>query len=128
MKIIKSKNLKYLKNIIFSKPFSYSEYAKLQINAKYVFSDSGSITEESSIMGFKSINLRNTNERQEGMTYGTVPMSHFNINTIDQILKIKKKKITIIDEYKSQNFSAVFYNILLSYFDYINENTWRLER
>lgn len=128
MKKIKSKKLKNLKNIIFSKPFSYSDYAKLQINAKYVFSDSGSITEESSIMGFKSINLRNTNERQEGMTHGTVPMSHFNINTIDQILKIKKKKITIIDEYKSPNFSDVFYNILMSYFNYINENTWRLER
>ena len=108
MKIIKSKNLKYLKNIIFSIPFSYSEYAKLQINAKYVFSDSGSITEESSIMGFKSINLRNTNERQEGMTYGTVPMSHFNINTIDQILKIKKKKLLLLMNINPKTFLLYF--------------------
>ncbi len=128
MKKIKNKSLKNINNIIFSKPFSYSEYAKLQINAKYVFSDSGSITEETSIMGLNSINLRNTNERQEGMTYGAVPMSHFNLRNIEQVLINTKKKNVSIEEYNSPNFSEAFYNILLSYVDYINENNWRLER
>ena len=129
MKKINQTKLKNFKNIIFSQPFSYTDYSNLQINAKYVLSDSGSITEETSIMGLKSINLRNTNERQEGMSFGTVPMTLFNIDIINQILKNNKPNIQReVDDYESINFSEVFYNILISYIDYVKENTWRLER
>ena len=84
---------KNLKNIVFSEPFSYFDYVNLQINSNFVLSDSGSITEEASIMGLNAINLRNTNERQEGMSYGVVPMTHFDIELIEQVLSFKVKKV-----------------------------------
>lgn len=121
---------KNLRKVIFSEPFSYSDYANLQINAEFVLSDSGSITEEASIMGLSAINLRNTNERQEGMSYGMAPMTHFDTNLIDQILK-NKRRINVANEvkdYVSENFSEVFYNLLISYINYIRENTWKSER
>ena len=70
------------------------DYSNLQIHSGCVLSDSGSITEESNIMNFKAINLRSTNERQEGFEYGAVPMTHFNIEVIDKLLSMKKRKKT----------------------------------
>jgi UDP-N-acetylglucosamine 2-epimerase len=128
IKKLKKFNLKKIKNIIFAKPFSYTDYCCLQINSKIVFSDSGSITEEANIMNFRAINLRSTNERQEGMNFGAVPMVHFNLNKIENLIKyfeIKKIEATKIDDYISPNFSKIFYNILISYIDYVNENTWK---
>ena len=72
LKKIKKEKIFKSKKILFSKPFAYSDYCHLQINSKIVFSDSGSITEESNIMNFAAVNLRYTNERQEGMVYGAV--------------------------------------------------------
>ena len=85
------KNIK--KNIVFLKPFSYFDYCKLQINSKLVFSDSGSISEESSIMGFDAINLRSTNERQEAIEYGAAGMSHFDLDIIEDLINVENKKI-----------------------------------
>ena len=62
----------------------------LKKNAKIVLSDSGSITEEASILGFDAINLRSTNERQEGMAYGIAPMVHFDYNKIDMLINYLK--------------------------------------
>ncbi len=114
-------------NIIFHKPFSYIDYCNLQINSKCVLSDSGSITEESNIMGFKAINLRSTNERQEGFEFGAVPMAHFNIEIIDKFLSMKTSMPNLIDDYNCDNFSEVFLNLLLSYTNYINEYNWKKE-
>lgn len=127
MKKIKKNNLKKLNNIIFHKPFSYVDYCNLQINSNCVLSDSGSITEESNIMGFKAINLRSTNERQEGFEFGAVPMAHFNLEIIDKVLSMKKIKQNLIDDYKCERFSDIFLNILLSYTNYINEYNWKKE-
>ena len=128
MKKIKKNNTNKFKNIIFHKPFSYFDYSNLQLNAKIVLSDSGSITEESNIMKFDAINLRSTNERQEGMEYGAVPMSHFVIKDIERLTKIFEKKVNkneIILDYKCKNFSDIFLNILISYINYIKEYTWK---
>tara|TARA_B100001175_G_C19489172_1_gene631613 strand:- start:942 stop:2060 length:1119 start_codon:yes stop_codon:yes gene_type:complete len=128
IKKLKKFNLKKLKKIIFAKPFSYTHYCCLQINSKIVFSDSGSITEEANIMNFKAINLRSTNERQEGMNYGAVPMVHFNVERIENLieyLESKKTETDVIKDYVSPNFSKIFYNILISYIDYVNQNTWK---
>ena len=129
MKRLKLLKLKNMKNVILSKPFSYTDYACLQQNSKIVLSDSGSITEESSILNFSAINLRSTNERQEGMSYGTVPMVHFDLNIIRNVinfsLKNHKNKRKIPD-YESPDFSKVFYNILISYIDYVKKYTWKL--
>ena len=118
---------KNFKNILFHKPFSYIDYCNLQINSKCVLSDSGSITEESSIMGFKAINLRSTNERQEGFEFGAVPMTHFDINLISKVLKIKDTKTKYVNDYMCEDFSSIFLNLLLSYTNYINEYNWKKE-
>ena len=128
IKKLKKFNLKKLKKIIFAKPFSYTDYCCLQINSKIVFSDSGSITEEANIMNFKAINLRSTNERQEGMNHGAVPMVHFNLERIENLIEYyesKKRETDVIKDYVSPNFSKIFYNILISYIDYVNQNTWK---
>ena len=128
IKRLKKINLKRFDKIIFAKPFSYTDYCSLQVNSKIVFSDSGSITEEANIMNFKAINLRNTNERQEGMNHGAVPMVHFDKEKIENLIKYfnnEKNNSDIINDYVSPNFSKIFYNILISYIDYINQNTWK---
>ena len=128
IKKLKTIDLKKLKNIVFAKPFSYTDYCCLQNNSKIVFSDSGSITEEANIMNFKAINLRGTNERQEGMNFGAVPMVHFNIDRIENLIKYFDRKnieTSKIDDYISPNFSKIFYNILISYIDYVNKNIWK---
>jgi len=127
MKKIDNLPIKNFKKIIFTKPFAYTDYIKLQMNAKIVMSDSGSITEEVSIINFPAINLRSTNERQEGMNFGIVPMIHFDQTKIKSIIDTVKpvnKKITVTD-YECTNFSKVFYNILISYIDYVKEYTWK---
>ena len=129
MKKIQKIKIKRFKKIIFAKPFSYTDYSSLQINSKLVFSDSGSITEETSLLKLKSINLRNTNERQEGMEYGIVPMAHFDIGKIRNLVKYLTKTNQFnnsVEDYKSQDFSRAFYNILVSYIDYVKEYTWKI--
>lgn len=127
-KIKKIKNMK-LKKTIFHKPFSYIDYSSLQINANVVLSDSGSITEEANIMGFKAINLRTTNERQEGMEYGVLPMTHFDIDKISSAISIihnnNLRNLRVIDDYKSINFSNIILNLIISYTQYIKEYTWK---
>ena len=129
MNKIKNLKLKEMKNIYFAKPFSYTDYCNLQINSKVVLSDSGSITEESNIMKFNAINLRTTNERQEGMSVGAVAMTHFNTDKINNLINFfevnKINNFDKIQDYYSPNFSKIFYKILLSYSDYVNEYTWK---
>ena len=129
LKKIQKIKIKRFKKIIFAKPFSYTDYSSLQINSKLVFSDSGSITEETSLLKLKSINLRNTNERQEGMEYGIVPMAHFDIVKIRNLVNYLTKTNQFnnsVEDYKSQDFSRAFYNILVSYIDYVKEYTWKI--
>ena len=67
-------------------PFSYSDYCQLQISSKIIFSDSGSLTEETSIMNLKSINIRDSQERHEGFEQGIVPLTGLNLNLIKNAL------------------------------------------
>ena len=89
-------------------------------NSKHVLSDSGSITEESSIMGFNAINLRSTNERQEGFQYGVVPMVHLLFDKINKILTSTTKPKKLIEDYKCEWIFDIFLNLLLSYTNYVN--------
>ena len=127
MKKLEKNIQKRLQNIIFHKPFSYVDYCNLQLNSKCVLSDSGSITEESNIMGFSAVNLRSTNERQEGFEFGAVPMTHFDIDLVAKILSNKNTNKKFVDDYMCEDFSNVFLNLLLSYTNYINEYTWKKE-
>ena len=125
-------NFKYSSKINFLKPFSFSEYIKLQLNSKYVLSDSGTITEESSILNFPAINLRENHERPEGNEEGSVIFTSLSLNNIDQAINILKsqkrgkiRNINQVKDYEVDNVSEKIIRIILSYTNYINNKTWK---
>jgi UDP-N-acetylglucosamine 2-epimerase len=130
-KKIKKFKLKLDRNIYFYKPFGFFDYAKLMKNAKIILSDSGSITEESSILSIPSINVRTSNERQEGMERGLCIMSGLNskdiLNASDIAIKNKKLKEfnnIIYQDYGISDVSETVVKIIQSYTHYINKKTW----
>ena len=129
-KRIKKFNFKLDKYINFYKPFGFFDYAKLMKNAKIVLSDSGSITEETSILSISSVNLRASNERQEGMERGISLMSGLKskdiLNAADIILnsKIGELDNKIYHDYELRDVSKTVVKIIQSYTHYINKKTW----
>ncbi len=120
------------KNIKYMKPFGFFDYIKLQQNAYCVISDSGTITEESSILKFPAINLRNTHERPEGMDHGSVVMSGINSNRIQESIKLtvnhfKNNKDSFVDitDYKNPHVSKQVVRTIISYIDVINREVWK---
>ena len=117
--------------IKFYKPFSFSDYNNLQINSVCVLSDSGTITEESSILGFNALNIREAHERPEGMEEGTVVFTGMNseriIQSIDLILKQSRKGFVpnIVEDYYAPNVSSKVARIIFSYIDYVNNYIWK---
>ena len=118
--------------IRFLKPQGFLDYVKLQMNARCVVSDSGTITEESSILGFPAITIRQAHERPEGMDEGTLIMcglkSESVISAIETVLKQSKggkRKFRIVEDYMADNVSQKIVRIILSYTDYVNRNVWR---
>jgi len=114
--------------ISFIKPLGIFDYINLQINSKCVISDSGTITEESSILGFPAIMIRNSHERPEGMDQGVLIMSGLKkervIECIDVTLKIDFNQPTVQD-YNQANVSDKVLKIILSYIDYVNREVWK---
>jgi UDP-N-acetylglucosamine 2-epimerase (non-hydrolysing) len=119
-----------LKDIIFHKPFGYFDYIKLQINSKLTISDSGSVVEESNILNFPAINLRETTERQEGLEKGSLIISSLKINQIVQSSEIVINKFSynpiknIHQDYSDLNISDKVVAIIQSYVDYVNRKVW----
>ncbi len=118
--------------IQFLKPMGFFDYIKLQQNAKCVISDSGTITEESSILGFPAIMIRSAHERPEGMDEGAVIMSGLGKDRILESIKVvtqqfeePRNKFRIINDYNVDNVSIKVVRIILSYIDYINKNVWK---
>lgn len=129
---LKQISLKPHSLIKFLSPFGYFDYISLQQNAKCVLSDSGTISEESSILNFPALNLRYVNERPEGFEEGAVPMVGLNnnllfqaINLLDNQKRGSEREINIVRDYSSTNVSEKVVRILLSYTDYINRKTWK---
>ena len=126
------KNIKKssLKNILFHKPFGYFDYVKLQLNSRLTISDSGSIVEESNILNFPAVNLRETTERQEGMEKGSVIISTLKINQIIASAEIILNRFLyncafdIHKDYSELNVSDKVVTIIQSYTDYINRKVW----
>jgi UDP-N-acetylglucosamine 2-epimerase (non-hydrolysing) len=122
--------------IEFMKPFGFLEYIKLQTNAFCVISDSGTITEESSILHFPAITVRQAHERPEGMDEGTLIMAGLSTTTILNAVDVvtgqyaeKKDCIHGIPDYEADNVSQKVVRIILSYTDYINRTVWsKMER
>jgi UDP-N-acetylglucosamine 2-epimerase (non-hydrolysing) len=127
---LKKINFKNLKNVNFCKPFGFFDYINLQLNSKLTLSDSGSIVEESNILNFPAINLRETTERQEGMEKGFCIMSGLSTKSIISSAEIILKKYTnnvnedIHPDYKELNVSDKIVAIIQSYLNYINRKVW----
>jgi len=123
----KIQNYKF-QNVQFMNPFSYTDYCKLQLESKIVFSDSGSLTEETSIMKLKSINIRDSQERHEGFEEGIVPLTGLNLNliknAINYILSNNYKINPVIDYENGSNISSKLVTILISFVDQINKKNW----
>lgn len=113
------------------KPLGFFDYIKLQQNAFCVVSDSGTITEEASILNFPAITIRNAHERPEGMDEGTLIMSGLTAARVIDAIKIvtsqfdeSKRIINLIGDYDTDNVSKKVVRIIHSYTDYINKTVW----
>ena len=118
--------------IQFLKPLGFFDYNKLQLKAFCVVSDSGTITEESSILNFPAITIRQSHERPEGMDEGTLIMSGLKKERVIQSIGIivsqfsKDKRVTrIVGDYNVDNFSLIVVRAIVSYIDYVNRNVWK---
>ena len=126
---IKEKQLD--KRIEFLKPMGFFDYVKLQLNAYCVISDSGTITEESSILNFPAITIRQAHERPEGMDEGTLIMSGLKSQNVLKAIEVvtshhnyEKRPFRLVQDYDVDNFSKKVLRIILSYTDYINRTVW----
>lgn len=130
IKIEKSK-IKINKNIQFLKPLGFFDYVMLQKNAFCVISDSGTITEESSILNFPAVMIRQAHERPEGMDEGTLIMSGLKPERVLESIKIMTsdyspdmRSTRIVADYNIDNVSKKIVRIIASYTDYINRTVW----
>jgi UDP-N-acetylglucosamine 2-epimerase (non-hydrolysing) len=131
-KKIEKEKINISNNVQFCKPFGFFDYMKLQQNSFCVLSDSGTITEESSIMKFPAINIRNSHERPEGMDYGSVIMAGIDSTRIEESIDITtnhylnyKDSFNDIPDYKNLNVSKQVTRTILSYIDSINRDVWK---
>jgi UDP-N-acetylglucosamine 2-epimerase len=113
--------------VILSKPLGFFDYVKLQKDAYCVISDSGTITEEASILNFAAINLRTVHERPEGMEEGAVVMTGLNaervLESIPVAVELRSQKV--VNDYNTPLVSEKILKIILSYTDYIRQRVWK---
>ncbi|MFB8507372.1 non-hydrolyzing UDP-N-acetylglucosamine 2-epimerase [Enterococcus durans] len=130
MKMIEAKGIKFHELIQTMKPMGFNDYNKLQIHAKAVLSDSGTISEESSILNFKALNIRQAHERPEAMEEASVMMVGLEKERIMQGLEVletqQKDTLRHVADYSMPNVSEKVLRIILSYTDYVNRVVWKL--
>ncbi len=116
----------------FLKPLGFMDYAQLQVNAKAVLSDSGTIAEDSAILGFPALNIREAHERPEGMEEAVVMMTGLKKERVLQCLELLLKQVEEgcifrpVADYSMPNVSDKVLRIIHSYTNYIKQNVWKI--
>ncbi|HOW25220.1 MAG TPA: UDP-N-acetylglucosamine 2-epimerase (non-hydrolyzing) [Bacteroidales bacterium] len=118
--------------IQFLKPLGYPDYIQLQTHAYCVISDSGTITEESSILNFPAINIRDVHERPEGMEEGAVIMAGLNVHRVLESIPVaysmktgEERSVQLVSDYFAPNVSDKVLKIILSYTDFVKQRIWK---
>lgn len=127
-KKIEAMGFKFNNLVKYMKPLGFNDYNKLQQNAFCVISDSGTITEESSLLGFPAITIRQAHERPEGMDEGTLIMSGVEEQGILDAIKVvtdQNVKMNPVADYQVPHLASKVVRIILSYTDYINRTVWK---
>jgi len=125
-------DLSFRAGVISMKPLGFFDYVNLQTAAKVVLSDSGTISEESSILNFPALNLRESQERHEALEEAIVPLVGSNIERVFQSIKfledqgrLENRSLNLVEDYRKPNVSDKVVRIIHSHTDYVNRVIWR---
>lgn len=129
-KKIKEKGIKFNDLIRNIEPLGFFDYIKLQTNAFCVLSDSGTISEEATILNFPAVSIRTSSERPEALDAGSIVLGGIDVDNMMSAIEIatktySKSDVVGVDDYKDLNFSDKVLRVIQSYTDIVNKRTWR---